>query len=83
MARRRDKDRRTGRQKRKISEMIWEFAGDFIRMAETPEQRQRTTRSGQVVGLLVGLRSARRNLAQIWRFARIEMYPKGLIPDLV
>ena len=40
MARKRDKDRRKGRQKRKISEMIWEFAGDFIRMAETPEQRQ-------------------------------------------
>ena len=25
---------------RKISELIWEFAGDFIRMGETPEERQ-------------------------------------------
>lgn len=40
MARKRDKRRRNGHQKRKISEMIWEFAGDFIRMGETPEQRQ-------------------------------------------
>ena len=26
--------------KRKISQMIWEYAGDFIRMGGTPEQRQ-------------------------------------------
>jgi len=27
-------------QKRKMSEIIWEFAGDFIRMGDTPEQKQ-------------------------------------------
>ena len=26
--------------KRKMSELIWEFAGDFIRMGKTPEQKQ-------------------------------------------
>ena len=41
MARKRDKRRRKGQQKRKISEMIWEFAGDFIRMAETPQVQDR------------------------------------------
>lgn len=40
MARKRDKRGREGQRKRKISEMIWEFAGDFIGMAETVEQRQ-------------------------------------------
>lgn len=40
MARKRDKGRRKGQGKRKISEMIWDFAGDFIRMADTLEQRQ-------------------------------------------
>lgn len=40
MARKRDKRRGKGQRKRKISEMIWEFAGDFIGMAETVEQRQ-------------------------------------------
>ncbi len=40
MTRKRDKRRSTGQRKRKISEMIWEFAGDFIRMSETVEQRQ-------------------------------------------
>ncbi len=40
MARKRDQRRSKGQRKRRISEMIWEFAGDFIRMAETPEQRQ-------------------------------------------
>jgi len=40
MARKRDKRGSKGQQKRKISEMIWEFAGDFIGMAETVEQRQ-------------------------------------------
>jgi len=40
MARNCDKRRRKGKRKRRISEMIWEFAGDFIRMAETLEQRQ-------------------------------------------
>ena len=40
MVRKRDKRRSKGQRKRKISDMIWEFAGDFIRMAETPEQRQ-------------------------------------------
>ena len=40
MVRKRDKRGKKGQQKRRISEMIWEFAGDFIRMAETPEQRQ-------------------------------------------
>ena len=40
MVRKRDKRGKKGQQKRKISEMIWEFAGDFIRLAETLEQRQ-------------------------------------------
>ena len=40
MARRRDKRRSNVQRKRKISEMIWEFAGDFICMAETVEDRQ-------------------------------------------
>jgi hypothetical protein len=40
MARKRDKRRNSGQRKRKISEMIWEFAGDFLRMAETVEERQ-------------------------------------------
>ncbi len=40
MARKRDKRRSNGQRKRRISEMIWEFAGDFIRMSETVEQRQ-------------------------------------------
>ncbi len=40
MARKRDKRRSKGPRKRKISDMIWEFAGDFIRMAETVEERQ-------------------------------------------
>lgn len=26
--------------KRKMSELIWEFAGDFIRMGNTPEQKE-------------------------------------------
>lgn len=34
------KGRGKGHEKHKVSEMIWELAGDFIRMAETPEQRQ-------------------------------------------
>ena len=40
MARRRDKRGSNVRRKRKISEMIWEFAGDFIRMVKTVEDRQ-------------------------------------------
>ena len=40
MVRKRNKGRKKRQQKRKISEMIWEFAGNFMRMAETPEQRQ-------------------------------------------
>ena len=40
MAGKRDKRRKKGQQKGKVSEMIWGFAGDFIRMAETPEQGQ-------------------------------------------
>ena len=40
MTRRRDKRRSNVQRKRKISEMIWEFAGDFIRMAKTVEDRQ-------------------------------------------
>lgn len=40
MARKRNKRRSTGQRKRKMSDMIWEFAGDFIRMAETVEERQ-------------------------------------------
>ena len=40
MVRKRDKRRSKGQRKRKISDMIWEFAGDFIRMAETVEERQ-------------------------------------------
>lgn len=30
----------TAPQKRKISEMIWEFAGDFIRLGTSPKHRQ-------------------------------------------
>jgi len=26
--------------RRKISELVWEFAGDFIRMGDTPDERQ-------------------------------------------
>ena len=40
---RRNKDRRrrtTVKGKRKISEVVWEFAGDFIRMGDTLDERQ-------------------------------------------
>ena len=40
MTRKRNKVRKKERQKRKISDMIWELGGDFIRIAETVEQRQ-------------------------------------------
>lgn len=43
MNRRKGKRRRQSRpttDKRKLSEMIWEFAGDFIDMGETPEERE-------------------------------------------
>lgn len=40
MARKRDARRKKEQRKRKISELIWEFAGDFIRRGETLEQRQ-------------------------------------------
>jgi hypothetical protein len=42
MGRRKKKDKRRrtdAPQKRKISEMIWEFAGDFIQMGDTPEEK--------------------------------------------
>jgi hypothetical protein len=39
--RKKDKRRRIGTpQRRKMSEIIWEFAGDFIRMGNTLEERQ-------------------------------------------
>ena len=40
MTRKRNNVRKKERQKRKISDMIWELGGDFIRIAETVEQRQ-------------------------------------------
>ena len=40
MTRKREKRCSKGQRKRKISDMIWEFAGDFIRMADTVEERQ-------------------------------------------
>ena len=40
MARKRDNRRNKGQRKRKISDLIWEFGGDFIRMAETVEDRK-------------------------------------------
>jgi len=40
MTRRREKQRRPGQQKRKVSEMVTLFAWDFIQMGKTPEQRQ-------------------------------------------
>jgi hypothetical protein len=36
----RQPDRSPAPDKRKISQMIWEYAGDFIRMGGTPEERQ-------------------------------------------
>jgi hypothetical protein len=39
--RKKDKRRRTDTpHKRKMSEIIWEFAGDFIRMGDTPEEKE-------------------------------------------
>jgi len=37
---RKNKDKRTQRSKRKISDMLWAFAGDFIRLGTTQEQKQ-------------------------------------------
>ena len=41
MTRKRKKERHRidSPQKRKLSEIIWEFAGDFIRMGDTPEEK--------------------------------------------
>jgi hypothetical protein len=39
--RKKDKRRRIDApHKRKMSEIIWEYAGDFIRMGDTPEQKE-------------------------------------------
>lgn len=41
MTRKRRRRRSAGEQgKRKMSEMIWEFAGDFIRMGDTVDERE-------------------------------------------